>query len=206
MFSWPTIAGARRLYRCQKKWSAGDRERLRRRFGIDVFDDLGWLVGTGLRRCGVKEIHGLDPVAQSNSNAHSINFDPSNRFAVACDAGTDHLYVYRVDAGWHILVEMLNRSRRQQARLLRHLAFHSRLPYFFITNEKGDQASRPSISMRSRERCSRFTPSRPFLTVTQVPPMLRRIFDFIRTGISSTEATVDMTASPSLKSTIRRDE
>jgi 6-phosphogluconolactonase len=40
---------------------------------------------------------GLDPQRQQHAYAHSINCDPSGKFAVACDLGADKLFIYRFD-------------------------------------------------------------------------------------------------------------
>jgi 6-phosphogluconolactonase len=66
--------------------------------------------------------------------AHSVNFDRTGRFIVACDVGMDRLYVYP-----------FNRESRSLAgrsfatptgRAPRHSVFHATAPYFFITNER----------------------------------------------------------------------
>jgi 6-phosphogluconolactonase len=41
---------------------------------------------------------GPDKTRQEGPHAHSINFDPANRFALACDLGLDKIFVYRFDA------------------------------------------------------------------------------------------------------------
>lgn len=78
---------------------------------------------------------GVDPVSQRSPHAHSVNFDPSNRFVVVCDKGADRLYTFRVDT----------RSRKLVDRKVfttapgispRHSAFHPSLPYVFIVHER----------------------------------------------------------------------
>ena len=39
----------------------------------------------------------VNPGNQQGPHAHSINLDPSNKFAIAADLGTDYLYVHKFD-------------------------------------------------------------------------------------------------------------
>ena len=66
--------------------------------------------------------------------AHSVNFDNTGRWAVACDVGADHIYVYPFDPASRTLVG--KSFPTPPGRAPRHSAFHPRLPYFFITNER----------------------------------------------------------------------
>jgi 6-phosphogluconolactonase len=67
--------------------------------------------------------------------AHSVNFDNTGRWVVACDVGTDHIYVYRFDPASRTLGTGKS-FRTPPGRAPRHSAFHAHLPYFFITNER----------------------------------------------------------------------
>ena len=67
--------------------------------------------------------------------AHSVNFDNSGRWVVACDVGADHIYVYPFDAGARTLGKGKS-FPTPPGRAPRHSVFHLRLPYFFITNER----------------------------------------------------------------------
>jgi 6-phosphogluconolactonase len=67
--------------------------------------------------------------------AHSVNFDNTGRWVVACDVGFDHIYVYPFDAASRSL-GMGRSYPTPTGRAPRHSAFHPRLPYFFITNER----------------------------------------------------------------------
>ena len=67
--------------------------------------------------------------------AHSVNFDNTGRWAVACDVGADHIYVYPFDPASRTLGTR-QVVRHPPGRAPRHSAFHPRLPYFFITNER----------------------------------------------------------------------
>jgi 6-phosphogluconolactonase len=40
----------------------------------------------------------IDPQRQTHAYAHSINCDPSGRFAITCDLGADKIFVYKFDA------------------------------------------------------------------------------------------------------------
>ena len=67
--------------------------------------------------------------------AHSVNFDNTGRWAVACDVGADHIYVYHFDPASRTL-GMGKSFATPPGRAPRHSVFHPRLPYFFITNER----------------------------------------------------------------------
>ena len=71
----------------------------------------------------------------SGAAAHSVNFDNTGRWVVACDVGTDHIYVYRFDPASRTLGTGKS-FRTPPGRAPRHSAFHAHLPYFFITNER----------------------------------------------------------------------
>jgi len=79
--------------------------------------------------------HGVDMRAQGSPHAHSANFDPSNRFVLACDTGGDFIYVYRVDPGSRVLANGKSFKTRPGISP-RHAAFHRRAPYVFITHER----------------------------------------------------------------------
>ncbi len=73
---------------------------------------------------------------QGSPHAHSANFDPSGRFVLACDAGAgDVICVYRVDAGSRTLADAKVFKTRPDTSP-RHNAFHPRLPYVFVINER----------------------------------------------------------------------
>jgi 6-phosphogluconolactonase len=40
----------------------------------------------------------VDPVRQTHAYAHSVNCDPSGKFALTCDLGADKIFVYKLDA------------------------------------------------------------------------------------------------------------
>jgi 6-phosphogluconolactonase len=111
-------------------------------FPVEQSGTLGTACDVSVLQAG----HGPGGVLQGSSHPHSVNFDPSNRFLLACDKGADRIYVYRFDPG----------SRTLGARQMfstppgtapRHSAFHPRLPYVFIVNEL--EASLTSFSFDS---------------------------------------------------------
>jgi len=80
------------------------------------------------------EGHGADPRRQKGPHAHSINVDPTNRFAVAADLGIDKLLVYKLDTAKGTL------TARGVAALApaagpRHLAFHPNGKLAYVINE-----------------------------------------------------------------------
>jgi 6-phosphogluconolactonase len=72
--------------------------------------------------------------------AHSVNFDITGRFVVACDVGTDHIYVFPFDPNSRALGNG-KAFPTPPGKAPRHSAFHPRAPYFFITNERESSIS-----------------------------------------------------------------
>jgi 6-phosphogluconolactonase (cycloisomerase 2 family) len=77
---------------------------------------------------------GLDAIFQASPHAHSVNFDPSNQFVLACDKGTDRIYVYRIEDKGCALTQV-KVVETPTGTAPRHSAFHPRLPYVFVINE-----------------------------------------------------------------------
>lgn len=77
---------------------------------------------------------GLDAVFQASPHAHSVNFDQSNRFVLACDKGSDHIYVFGV-GGDRCGLKLVKAFATPPGSAPRHSAFHPRLPYVFVVNE-----------------------------------------------------------------------
>lgn len=78
----------------------------------------------------------VDPRRQSGPHAHSVNFSPDGRFAIAADLGTDDLFVFRTDAEKASLA--FNDPAFAEASPgsgPRHLAFHPSAPYCYVINE-----------------------------------------------------------------------
>jgi len=82
----------------------------------------------------------VGPVSQAPGQAHSVYIDPSNRFVVACDVGADHLYQFRFDPASRSL-GTAKVFPTPPGRATRHGAFHPRLPYFFVINERESSLS-----------------------------------------------------------------
>jgi len=84
----------------------------------------------------------VNPQRQEGPHAHSINMDPTNRFAVAADLGIDKLMIYRLDADAATL------SPHEPPFFAlppgagpRHLAFHPSGRYAYVINELASSMS-----------------------------------------------------------------
>lgn len=77
------------------------------------------------------------PLGEAGAGAacHSVNFDQTGKWVVACDVGYDHIYVYPFDAASRALGKPKIFTTPPN-RAPRHSVFHPKLPYFFITNER----------------------------------------------------------------------
>jgi 6-phosphogluconolactonase len=91
----------------------------------------------GTRSCIVRHSgSGPDLVRQESAHPHSINVDPSGRFAIAADLGLDRLYVYRLDPS----KGTLSPNDPPFAKVApgagpRHFAFHPDGRHAFVINE-----------------------------------------------------------------------
>jgi 6-phosphogluconolactonase len=83
---------------------------------------------------GWEDESGLDAIFRASPHAHSVNFDPSAQFVLACDKGTDRIYVYRIEAKGCAL-KQVKVVATPMGTAPRHSAFHPRLPYVFVINE-----------------------------------------------------------------------
>lgn len=73
---------------------------------------------------------------QEAPHAHCIVTDPSNRYALAVDLGTDRVYVYRLDIGAKSLRHVEGGDAVMRAGAgPRHIAFHPTLPFVYVANE-----------------------------------------------------------------------
>lgn len=80
--------------------------------------------------------HGVNPDRQAGPHAHSINPDPTNRFALVCDLGLDQVFVYRLDLSDGKLVPNdPPHTSVAPGSGPRHLAFHPTRPFVFVINE-----------------------------------------------------------------------
>jgi 6-phosphogluconolactonase len=82
---------------------------------------------------------GVDAYSQRSSHAHSVNFDPSYRMALACDKGTDRIYTYRIEKGRTLASPTSFKTAPGIAP--RHSSFHPRLPYVYVVNERESSLS-----------------------------------------------------------------
>lgn len=75
----------------------------------------------------------IKPV-QSQARAHSVTFDATNRYAIACDLGADQLIVYRFDrAGGKLIAH--SSVKAEPGAGPRHFVFHPTLPVCYVINE-----------------------------------------------------------------------
>jgi 6-phosphogluconolactonase len=82
----------------------------------------------------------VDKVTQRSAHAHSVNWDPSQRMVIVCDKGCDRVYTYRVADGSHTLAEGTV-LKTEPGIAPRHSAFHPRLPFVFVVNERESSLS-----------------------------------------------------------------
>jgi 6-phosphogluconolactonase len=80
---------------------------------------------------------GPDPRRQEAPHAHSIRFDPSGRFALACDLGTDKVHIYKLENGQLIPNETPWGSSEPGAGP-RHIAFHPSGQWVYVATEMGN--------------------------------------------------------------------
>ena len=74
--------------------------------------------------------HGSNPRRQEKPHPHSVNVDPTGRYALVCDLGLDEIVTYRIDVEAGKLVRE-GAAKTQPGAGPRHLAFHpnGRLAY-----------------------------------------------------------------------------
>jgi len=115
-------------------------------------------VGDRLVRAG----HSVNPDRQASAHAHFICADPSNRFALVCDLGTDEVISYPFAAATARLVA----SRFEVGGVppgsgARHLAFSHDGKFIYVLNEMGCSISRFGLDAQGRLR--------PFETIPVLP-------------------------------------
>lgn len=82
--------------------------------------------------------HGVNPVRQAGPHAHFICADPSNRFALACNLGTDTVTVYPFTTNDATLVaSKFERFHVPDGSGPRHLAFSRDGKFVHVINEMG---------------------------------------------------------------------
>ncbi|WP_321477103.1 lactonase family protein [uncultured Paludibaculum sp.] len=79
---------------------------------------------------------GKGPVAgrQAGPHAHSVNVTPDNRYAVACDLGTDEIRIYKLDPGKGSMEKhkVVNTAPGSGPR---HFAWHPKKMFGYVVNE-----------------------------------------------------------------------
>lgn len=80
------------------------------------------------------EGHGPNPARQEKAHAHSINPDPTGRFALVCDLGLDLIITYRLDLDAGRLLRE-GEARAHPGAGPRHLAFHPSGQLAYVINE-----------------------------------------------------------------------
>jgi 6-phosphogluconolactonase len=80
----------------------------------------------------------VHPQHQRGPHAHSVNFDPTNHFALVCDKGIDKVMVYRLDrASGRLAPNDPPSVSTHPGAAPRHLAFHPSGRYAYVINEIG---------------------------------------------------------------------
>jgi 6-phosphogluconolactonase len=78
----------------------------------------------------------VDPDRQAGPHAHSINLDPTQRFAVVADLGLDRVFVYRYDSDKGTIVPNdPPATKLADAAGPRHFAFHPSGSFAYVINE-----------------------------------------------------------------------
>lgn len=81
----------------------------------------------------------VNPDRQTKPYAHSITPDPSNRYALAADLGTDQIVVYRLDSQeMRLLPDAVSNVSVQPGSGPRHLDFHPDGKHLYLINEIGN--------------------------------------------------------------------
>lgn len=124
-----------------------------------------YAIGTDGRLSEVRtniQHHGnsVNPIEKKTPHAHSINIDPSNRFAFATDLGLDQVLVYNLDASACKLVlhdpPFFKVAGGQGPR---HFDFHPSGPYAYLINEMGNTITAFSYDVEHGSLCEIHTVS-----------------------------------------------
>ncbi|MBK8027117.1 MAG: lactonase family protein [Chloroflexi bacterium] len=79
---------------------------------------------------------GTDPERQDGPHAHSIVFDPSGRFALACDLGLDRVFIFRLDeTTGQLIANEPAWMMTEPGAGPRHTAFHPGGRWLYVVNE-----------------------------------------------------------------------
>jgi 6-phosphogluconolactonase len=105
---------------------------------VEVFPVQGDFT-VGPRSCVVHfSGHGPNALRQEQAHPHSINVDPSGRFAIVADLGQDKVFVYRLDASKGTLTPNVPPFvAGDPGAGPRHFAFHPDGKHAFLINEMG---------------------------------------------------------------------
>ena len=107
--------------------------------------------------------HGLNPTRQNSAHAHFIGADPSNKFALVCDLGTDEVIAYPFDStNAKLHVAEFEAGSVPAGAGARHLAFARDGKTFYVINEMACSISRFALDEKGRIH--------PFETVSALPP------------------------------------
>jgi 6-phosphogluconolactonase len=82
------------------------------------------------------------PIRQLHAYAHSSALDPSGRFVLVCDLGTDKVWVFRYDEATGELLGEPSFAMVPIGHGARHLAFHPNGKWLYIDGEMGNSVSR----------------------------------------------------------------
>jgi 6-phosphogluconolactonase len=81
----------------------------------------------------------VNPQRQAGPHAHSVTFDPAERFCLVCDLGLDRVFVYSLDrASGKLLPNEPPYVATTPGAGPRHLAFHPNGRIVFVINEMGN--------------------------------------------------------------------
>lgn len=87
--------------------------------------------------CDVKVLQGSSVIEwyQWTAHPHSVKVDPSNKFLVSPDKGSDRIRVYRIDYV-HGKLEEVHSEKAEPGSGPRHVAFHPSLPLMYVNGEQ----------------------------------------------------------------------
>lgn len=80
---------------------------------------------------------GPNKAQQEGPHAHSVNMDPSNRFAIVCDLGLDKVFVYRLNADGTLTPNDPPTVQVPAGGGPRHFTFHPNGKFAYVINEMG---------------------------------------------------------------------
>jgi 6-phosphogluconolactonase len=109
---------------------------------------------TAMRQLVGSSVH---PVRQTHAYAHSSVLDPSGKYVLVCDLGSDKIWVFNYDEATGALVGEPGFAQTPPGDGARHLAFHPNGRWFYVNGEMGNcvcrydwDASTGTLSFRSR--------------------------------------------------------